>query len=315
MSQVDTPPASQVDSGRTSQVDSSRAPQLDTVRAYLVAEVERLEPFGFVAIVPTGSPLHIVEVGRGEQGELLVAVPGRPSFAPELPMPTRTALRERGFQSEDASDRTLPWNHPADGVEAAVALGLRVLQEVFGAKPEQALDVFHGSHRSEQEARKKLAAVRERLEPLLTDIIGKAPEQDADGDFQLPIADVRVTVAPRAIPTGPVIVRIFAVTNVNVNVAPELGLFLARLNFGLMFGRFALDTEHRAIWFDETLLGEQFSDEELRFAVRVVSTTADEWDDRLKQMFGGATYQEVITARANGTAPPIKPGEGPGMYL
>jgi hypothetical protein len=289
--------------------------QADTTRAYLCAEVERLEPLEFVAVVPTGSPLHIVEIGRSEENELTVGVPGRPPFAPELPVPVRTALRERGFASEDAANRTLPWTHPAENVESGVGLALRVLQEVFEAKPDQAFDVFHGSHKSEVEARKKLAFVRERLERLLTEIIEKKPEQDADGDFQLPLGDVRVTVAPRALPAGPVIVRVFAVTNVNVNVAPELGLFLARLNFGLMFGRFALDTEHRAIWFDETLLGEQFSDEELRFAVRVVSTTADEWDDRLKQMFGGATYQEVITARANGNEPPVKPGEGPGMYL
>ena len=111
-------------------------------------------------------------------------------------------------------------------------------------------------------------------------------------------------------------IRIFAITNVAVSVAPELGLFLARLNFGLMFGRFALHVEHHAIWFDEGLLGEQFREEELRFAIRMVASTADEWDDRLKQMFGGVTYQEDLAGRAE-EAPkaPIKPGEGTGLYL
>jgi len=46
-----------------------------------------------------------------------------------------------------------------------------------------------------------------------------------------------------------------------------------------------------------------------------VASTADQWDDRLKQMFGGATYQEVLTQRVNGETPPVKPGEGPGLYL
>ena len=123
-------------------------------------------------------------------------------------------------------------------------------------------------------------------------------------------AAVRVTVAPRAAPGGPVVVRVFSITNVGVTVSPELGLFLARLNFGLMFGRFALDAEHAAIWFDETLLGDQFSDEELRFTIQVVASTADEWDDRLKQMFGGATYQEVIEGRTNHQPPHLKPGSG-----
>ena len=102
--------------------------------------------------------------------------------------------------------------------------------------------------------------------------------------------------------------------NVNVTVTPELGIFLARLNFSMMFGRFALDTNNSAIWFDETLLGEHFSDEEFRFAVHIVSTTADQWDDKLKQMFGGATFQESLK-QSSGTRPPVKPGEGPGLYL
>jgi hypothetical protein len=148
------------------------------------------------------------------------------------------------------------------------------------------------------------------VQRLVTTLADGPAEQDEDGDFVLGIGDVHVVVSPRGVPGGPVVVRVFAITNVGVNVVPELGLFLARMNFGLMFGRFALDTEHRAIWFDETLLGDQFSDEELRFAVRVVATTADEWDDRLKQMFGGATYQEVLAGRAREQTPPTKPGAG-----
>ena len=70
-----------------------------------------------------------------------------------------------------------------------------------------------------------------------------------------------------------------------------------------------------AIWFDEMLLGEQFRETELRFAVDVVASTADEWDDRLKQMFGGMTYQEVLKSQAEGRPPPVQPGAGPGLYL
>ncbi|NNL64962.1 MAG: hypothetical protein HKP30_01840, partial [Myxococcales bacterium] len=122
-------------------------------------------------------------------------------------------------------------------------------------------------------------------------------------------------VAPRAALDAQVVVRIFAITNVGFAVVPELGLFLARLNFGLMFGRFALDAEHHAIWFDETLLGEQFREEELRFAIRMVASTADGWDDRLKEMFGGVTYQEILEGRSKEPLPQTKPGEGIGQYL
>lgn len=283
----------------------------DQARSFLLAEIEGLETFGFLAVGPSGNPLHVVEATRREDGGLEVRVPGRPPIVPELPIPVRSALRERGFSSEAPADRGKPWRREVGDAAAAVDLIQRVLTDVFEEKPDADLDVIHGSHRAEHEVQQRLAAVRERIEAVLGVMAdGRRPERDEDGDYVLPVEDVHVTVAPRAAPQGPVVVRVFAITNVDVTVAPELGLFLARLNFGLMFGRFALDAEHRAIWFDETLLGDQFSDEELRFAIRVVATTADEWDDRLKQMFGGSTHQEVRTGRTANPPPTAKPGQG-----
>jgi len=290
-----------------------------SARAFLQGEVEALEAFEFLIVGPAQQPLHRIEIARAEDQSLSVAVPGRPPILPELEASVRSALRERGFSSEDASDQTEPWAAPVESAEAAVALGEKVLREVFGEKSDAALDVVHGSRKAEHEARVKLAEVRERVESVLVDMMGSMPEQDTDQDYLLPIGDVRVVVAPRALPGGPALIRVFAVTNVGVNVVPELGILLARLNFGLMFGRFALDVENRAIWFDETLLGDQLNTEALRFAIRVVATTADEWDDRLKQMFGGLTHTEALQKRA-GQPPPVKPGEtqareGVGLYL
>jgi hypothetical protein len=282
----------------------------DAARAFLCGEVEALESFDFVAAGPAGKPLHVLEVTRREDGGLEVRVPGRPRILPELPVPVRSALRDHGFASEDPADPTKPWVRAVPDAPSAVDLVHTLFTEVFGEKPDLALDIAHGSHKAEHEARQRLAAVRERVERVVSDLIGRRPEQDADGDYVLPVGSVHVTVAPRATSGGPVVVRIFAITNVGVTLAPELGLFLARLNFGLMFGRFALDTEHRSIWFDETLVGDRFSDEELRFVVQVVASTADQWDDRLKQMFGGATYQEVLTGGTDHEPPPTKPGEG-----
>jgi hypothetical protein len=290
-------------------------PTPDATQAYLCGEVDQLSPLEFVALVPPGRPLHIVEILRGEDQKLQVRVPGRPSVAPELPIPMRSALSDRGFVSADAADPAQAWSKDIENAAAAIELASSLHRELFGEKPDVSMDVIHGSRMEEHEARQKLAFVRERVGELLSHVVEEVPSRDQDGDFQLSIGDVQVTVAPRALPGGPVIVRVFAVTNVDVAVAPELGLFLARLNFGLMFGRFALDAEHNAIWFDETLLGCEFSDEELRFAVQVVATTADEWDDRLKEMFGGSTYQEALKRRDQAAPPPVKPGEGRGLYL
>ena len=290
--------------------------RIDALRSYLKTEIEALDPLDFIAIVPTGNPLHILEIGRTDAGELQLSVPGRPRNAPEIPSEMRSALGDRGFSSKDDSDQTQPWVHPMEKAEACIDLASALHLQLFAEEPDYTLDILHGSHKQAHEAELKLGLVRERVAKILVEICEETPEQDADGDFKLPIQDVQVTVAPRALPLGPAIVRVFAVTNVQVPPVPELGLFLARLNFSMMFGRFSLDTEHNAIWFDETLLGEHFSSEELRFAVSVVSRTADEWDDRLKQMFGGMTYQEMLKVQGNGETPPVKPGAGPpGFYL
>ena len=287
--------------------------QQSAVRAFLLGEVEALEPFDFVAASAAGAPLDAVEVTRREDHRLEVRVPGRPAPLPELPVAVRSALRDRGFKSEDPANPSRPWVCEVGDAAAAVDLTQRVLDEVFGQKPEVRLDVTHGSHRAEHLARQKLAQARERIERVLASMTGRHVEQDRDGDYVLPLGNVHVVIAPRIAPGGPAVVRIFAITNVNVAVTPELGLFLARLNFGLMFGRFALDVEHRSIWFDETLLGDQFTDEELRFTIEVVASTADQWDDRMKQMFGGATHQEALEQRSAETNGLTKPGQG--LYL
>jgi hypothetical protein len=282
---------------------------------FLVSEVDVLEAFDFVAVVPSGRPLHIAEVTRREDGGLEVRVPGRPRTVPALEAAVRSDLLTRDFAVDDPADPIQPWVRRVPTSEVAVEVLQELLVEVFGETSDVALDIGHGSHKTEHEARQNLEIARSRIESIVSNLLGRSPEQDDDRDYVLPIGEVHVMVAPRATPDGQVVVRIFAITNVGVVVAPELGLFLARMNFGLTFGRFALDAEHQSIWFDETLLGEQFREEELRFAIRIVASTADEWDDRLKQMFGGATYQEVLAGRSAEGPPPIKPGEGVGQYL
>ena len=282
-------------------------------RSFLLGEVAALEPFEFVAVSSAAAPLQLVELTRREDNGLEVRVPGRPPPVPELPIPVRSALRDRGFRNEDPADPRLAWVREVSDAAAAVELAQLLLSEVFGGKPDLRLDVSHGSHKAEHVARQKLAAARGRIENVLKSVAARRVEQDRDGDYVLPIRDVHVVVAPRIAPGGPVIVRVFAITNVGVTVTPELGLLLARLNFGLMFGRFALDAEHQSIWFDETLLGDQFTEEELRFTIDVVASTADEWDDRLKQMFGGVTHQEALAQRSDRPEALAKPGQG--LYL
>ena len=219
----------------------------NTLTPYLESEIDRLEPLDFLALAPGHNPLHALELLRTEEGALQLRVPGRPSFAPELPIKVRTGLRDLGFASEDADDRGKPWIQDLANASEAIERVYQVLDRVFGEKPDGPLDVVHGSHKHEREAQKKLEALRERVRVLLDEINEGPCECDSDQDFTLPMGDVQLIVAPRLMPGGIAVVRVFCVTNVGFNVTPELGLFLARLNFNLMFGRFALDAEHNAI--------------------------------------------------------------------
>ena len=74
--------------------------------AFLVGEVEALEPFGFVAAVPRGFRLNVVEVTRREDGGLEVRVPGRPASVPALAVDVRSRLRDRGFVATDGSPQS-----------------------------------------------------------------------------------------------------------------------------------------------------------------------------------------------------------------
>jgi hypothetical protein len=51
------------------------------------------------------------------------------------------------------------------------------------------------------------------------------------------------------------------------DIVVQGGLFLAQANFALAIGKFSLDAVRRAVWFEEALLGEAFSDDELRCVI------------------------------------------------
>jgi hypothetical protein len=280
---------------------SSRA----TTFTFLAEQVGHLQAFDFVVATLAGRPLDGFEVERDDRDRYRVHLARRVPEA--VGDDLRRRLTDCGFSAQSPEGR---WTAgPVPSPEAAATALERALADVFGYERGAPLDVRHGSHRALHEAQAKLDVLRERLVPLLTRLIGEAPTTDPDGDYVFRYSSAQVFVAPRVAPGGVVVVRVFAVTNIGVAVTPQLALFLARLNFGLMFGRFSLDVDHDAVWFDETLLGDRATDEELEFAVRIVASTADEWDDQIKQMFGGVTGADLQVSKAL-QAPPPKPGEG-----
>jgi len=276
-----------------------------TREGFIAQQAAALGPLDFVVVTVVTDPPAAVELAREADGGFVVraASPKQPFSADQ-----GKALAALGFtQAEE-----LWQSGPRPDLPSAAALVERVLAEVVGAGDAAPVDVDHGSRRPIVEAQQKLQAMRARIAPILAEMLGGTAPTDADGDYLVKVGSVEVFVSPMAVPNMVPVVRVFAITNVAVNLTPELGLFLSRVNFTLLFGRFALDTDHRAVWFSETLLGEAFRDDELRFTVAAVAQTADEWDDRIAQMFGGAARASVPEAEQ--PAPP-KPGQPPGGYL
>jgi hypothetical protein len=286
--------------------DEGAAPR----RAFVAEQIGALEPLDFLVVGVPVPPFDAVQVLREADGGLAVVVSGR---AKETPFTAEqlAALAKLGFPApapDGGRDDGLRAPEPTADAAAASALVDTVLTEVFAVDAATPVDVRHGSGREAHAADQKLQEIRACIEPVLESILGKPAPQDDDGDYLVDVGNARVFVAPRVLPgRPPPIIRIFAITNAGMNLTPELGLFLARLNFDLMFGRFSIDAANSAIWFDETLLGDHVSDEELRFTVEMVATTANEWDQKIGATFGGRTRS---ASPAAADEPPAKPGQG-----
>jgi hypothetical protein len=289
-------------------------------KTFVTAQVAALAPLEFVVVGVSRPPFDAVQVLREEDASFAVIVsPRNPATGAAAYGPEQvTALARLGFPASGVGgtaglEAAVP---PADA-GAAAALVESVLAEVFGVDEATPVDVRHGSEKEVREAAAQVQAMRARIEPVLVAFTpeGKPAPQDDDGDYVLDIGHVRVFVAPRSMPgPPPPIIRVFAITNAGVNLTSELGLFLSRLNFTLMFGRFSIDSDNGAVWFDETLLGEHVTDEELRFTVEMVAGTANEWDQKIAAMFGGrirSPEEPPAGTTPAGDGPPAnKPGQG-----
>ncbi|MDQ3940530.1 MAG: YbjN domain-containing protein [Actinomycetota bacterium] len=146
--------------------------------------------------------------------------------------------------------------------------------------------------------------VRELIETTLADIVdGYAV--DERGNYVLGLASARVFVVPAWVEDDKTVIRVFAITNLDVPVTAELTRFLLEKNMEFVFGGFALDVENGAVWFNHNLLGEFTATEELAATMAAVAQTADDHDDEIKGRFGGRLYVE---SPENAVPSPSTPG-------
>ena len=134
--------------------------------------------------------------------------------------------------------------------------------------------------------------VRELIETTLTGIVdGYAV--DEQGNYVLGLESARVFVVPAWVEEDKTVIRVFAITNLDVPVTAELTQYLLEKNMEFVFGGFALDVQHGAVWFNHNLLGDFTASEELAATMAAVAQTADDFDDEIKSRFGGRLYVET----------------------
>lgn len=136
-----------------------------------------------------------------------------------------------------------------------------------------------------------VATARARVEPVLASMFPELTKLP-DGGYAVDAGSVRVFVSVRVGDDGAVLVRVFSITNVDVEVDGELPAFLLHLNFTMALGRFSLDMEHRAVWCDHVLTADELDDATVGRTIAAVASTADRYDDEIKSRFGGRTFRE-----------------------
>ncbi|MEA2453384.1 MAG: hypothetical protein QOG04_2094 [Actinomycetota bacterium] len=138
----------------------------------------------------------------------------------------------------------------------------------------------------------KVVKLRKLIEGKLSDMVDRW-FTDEHGNYVVGIESARVFIVPTWIENGNTIIRVFAITNLDVPVTPELTTYLLEKNLEFVFGGFALDAEAGAVWFNHNMLGDFAHPEQLEATLAAVAQTADQYDDEIKKRFGGRLYVET----------------------
>jgi Putative bacterial sensory transduction regulator len=130
---------------------------------------------------------------------------------------------------------------------------------------------------------------RRQIEEQL-DEIGVRYVVDSAGDIAVSYGDT-TTYLRSFEHGGRPLVRIWAITNVDLPLSDELGRFLVTENATFPFGGFEANAGRVA--FSHTLLGGRFLQRrELETALSAVVGTAERYNDEIKSRFGGRLFGE-----------------------
>lgn len=134
----------------------------------------------------------------------------------------------------------------------------------------------------------------EKVAPWITELFGgsvlRNPDRPVLGVLE-GSAFAQIGVFPWGGEDATITTRAWVVTD--VELSDELLLFLLRENGGMHFGAFGLDDEGD-IFFEHSIVGSTCDRKELESSVVAVLRTADEYDDRIVERWGGRRSLDQI---------------------
>jgi hypothetical protein len=134
-----------------------------------------------------------------------------------------------------------------------------------------------------------VASLRKQVEAHFTEM-GVPYGVDGDGDFAITYHDT-ITYVRTFEREGRMLVRVWAITNVDVPLTDGLTRFLAAENANIHFGGFEAHQSGK-VAVSHTLLGEFLQRAELDVALMAVVGVADHYAGQIKSRFGGKLFGE-----------------------
>ena len=157
---------------------------------------------------------------------------------------------------------------------------------------EHGTDAAPASPSRPEDEPKAVLELREKIEATLAKIY-EDYVADESGMYVVGLDTARVFIVPTWLDEDTTVIRLFAITNMDVPVTKELTSYLLAKNLEFVFGAFALDIDRGAVWFTHNLLGEFTAPQEMEATLAAVSETAAEYDNEIKAKFGGRLYTEA----------------------
>lgn len=132
------------------------------------------------------------------------------------------------------------------------------------------------------------AKVYANVAQILKDQFGaQARPNDQAPQFNIRAGSAYVTVVVSPINDKATVVRAYSWVVTGAESTPELRQYLLEENYNMRFGGFAQEPGTGDILFTHAILGEGMDTDEFMWTLMAVSNTADEYDDKIVQRFGG----------------------------